>query len=106
MPQCIVPGCSAEGVNNLGLRLRRPNTSAIWAPNTTAFVCNQHAVTGARITVVFEPTATHHVDVHVYGATHREDRRTAIKLPVEETVEDALTARVRSAGQIEVEHAD
>jgi len=28
MPDCIVPGCSRNATNNLGVRLRKPDTSA------------------------------------------------------------------------------
>ncbi|MEX2644709.1 MAG: hypothetical protein WD249_00440 [Gaiellaceae bacterium] len=86
MPECIVPGCPAEASNNLGIRLRRPDTSAIWAPNTAAHVCDRHAVGGARLTVLYEPTETGQVEVGVYGATHQAGRTTLIRQeePVEE----------------------
>ena len=54
--QCIIEGCQNEGKHNLGIRLRRPNTSSIWAPNTDAFVCDFHASRGLRVTVLLEPT--------------------------------------------------
>jgi len=55
MPDCIVPGCRRNAVNNLGVRLRRPpQADAHWSPNTNAFVCDQHARRGARITLVYE----------------------------------------------------
>ena len=49
--QCIIEGCQNEGKHNFGVRLRRPNTRAIWAPNTDAFVCDFHASRGMRVTV-------------------------------------------------------
>ena len=79
MPDCIVPGCLVEATNNLGVRLRRPDTSAIWAPNTAAYVCDRHAVAGARLTLLFEPTETGHIEVGVYGATHQAGRTTLIR---------------------------
>jgi hypothetical protein len=79
MPECIVPGCPVEASNNLGVRLRRPDTSAIWAPNTAAYVCDRHAAAGARLTVLFEPTDTGQVEVGVYGATHQAGRTTLIR---------------------------
>jgi hypothetical protein len=79
MAECIVPGCPVEASNNLGVRLRRPDTSAIWAPNTAAHVCDRHAVAGARLTVLFEPTETGQVEVGVYGATHQAGRTTLIR---------------------------
>ena len=53
---CIIEPCEWEGVNNFGVRLRRPNATAIWAPNTGALICNYHASRGLRITVLLEPT--------------------------------------------------
>ena len=44
--QCMIEGCENEGVNNFGVRLRRPDSSAIWAPNTEAFICDFHASRG------------------------------------------------------------
>jgi len=84
MPDCIVPGCPREARNKLGIRLRRPDTTAIWAPNTDAFVCDSHASTGAHVTVYYEPTETHSVEVVVHGATHGTRRTTGI---VHEAVE-------------------
>ena len=46
MQKCIIDGCSNEGVHNFGVRCRRPNTSAIWAPNTNAYLCDEHAEQG------------------------------------------------------------
>ena len=34
---CIITGCPNEGIHNIGIRCRRPDTTAIWAPNTNAF---------------------------------------------------------------------
>lgn len=55
MPKCIVPGCPAEGVNKLGLRCRvwhndnpaKRKTTALWAPDTDAYLCDSHALGGA-----------------------------------------------------------
>ena len=54
--QCIIEGCPNEGKNNFGVRLRRPNTSAIWAPNSDAYICDFHASRGMRVTVLLEAT--------------------------------------------------
>lgn len=56
MPECIVPGCSRNAENTLGVRLRKPDTTAIWAPQTNAHVCNVHARSGARVSVIYEAT--------------------------------------------------
>ena len=64
---CIIPGCTNQADHNFGVRLHRPDTTAIWAPNTEAFLCDQHADQGLRITVVIEPTNTHQVETRVCG---------------------------------------
>jgi hypothetical protein len=54
---CIGPGCNRTAVNNLGVRLRKPpQADAWWSPNANAYVCNVHAKSGARITLIYEAT--------------------------------------------------
>lgn len=96
MPDCVVPGCHVEAHNNLGVRLRRPDTSAIWAPNTEAFVCDAHAAAGARLTVLYEATDTHSVEVSVHGTGQKARRMTPIKVADRaETIAEELTDRLR-----------
>jgi hypothetical protein len=65
---CIVPGCGRNAVNNLGVRLRRPpQADAWWSPNANAYLCDEHARSGARITLVYEPTDTGRVETRVYA---------------------------------------
>lgn len=78
MADCIVPGCGRNALNNLGVRLRKPDTSAIWAPNANAYVCDAHARSGARITVIYEATDTGRIETHVKGTEESVVRRTAI----------------------------
>lgn len=59
---CVITGCRNEGRHNLSVRLRRPNTSAIWAPNTDGFLCDEHATSGVRITMVVGATNSGTVD--------------------------------------------
>jgi len=87
MANCIVPGCALDAKNNLGVRLRRPNTSAIWAPNTEAFVCDQHAVSGARLRVLYEATSNGDVEVIVSGVTEPASRLTSINVDHEPVAE-------------------
>jgi hypothetical protein len=75
---CIVPGCGRNALNNLGVRLRKPDTSAIWAPNANAYVCDTHARSGARVTLIYEGTDTGRVELRVQGAGEQVVRRTAI----------------------------
>ena len=79
MPECVVPGCPREAGNNLGVRLRRPDTSAIWAPNTEGYVCDVHAEAGARITLLYEATTNDEIEVHVRGTTAEATRTTPIR---------------------------
>jgi len=64
---CVIPGCNNRAPHNLSVRLRRPNTSAIWAPNTEAFLCNVHAAQGLKVTIILEPTETHSIETRVVG---------------------------------------
>ncbi len=63
--RCIIPGCNNVADHNLGVRLRRPDTSAIWAPNTEAYLCDEHAESGLRIQVIIEPTQTGNIETEV-----------------------------------------
>jgi hypothetical protein len=94
VPDCVVPGCPVEARNNLGIRLRRPDTSAIWAPNTEAYVCDTHAESGARIVVFYEATDSDQVDVHVHGATSEASRTTQIRHREEPSLASDLTERI------------
>lgn len=62
---CIVPGCGNQADNVFGVRLRNPDTNAIWAPNTNAMVCDEHAVGGMKVTVLLEPTNDQRVSTSV-----------------------------------------
>ena len=61
----IVAGYPNSAEHNFSVRLRRPDTTAIWAPNTEAFLYDQHAVSGLRITVLLEPTKTGEIETSV-----------------------------------------
>ena len=78
---CIVPGCSRSAVNNLGVRLRKPpQADAWWSPNTNAYVCDVHAKSGARVTLIFEATNTGKVETRVHAVAEEPVvRRTSIK---------------------------
>lgn len=75
MADCIVPGCRRNASNNLGVRLRKPDTTAIWAFETAAHVCDTHARSGARLVMIYEPTTTGRVEFNVQGATEPIVRR-------------------------------
>jgi hypothetical protein len=95
MAECVVPGCAREALNNLGIRLRRPDTSAIWAPNSEAYVCDIHAESGARLTLYYEATEADQVEVRVHGAKSAAARTTPIQhREQEEALADDLTSRL------------
>ena len=76
--QCIIEGCENEGVNNFGVRLRRPNTSAIWAPNTEAYICDFHASRGLRVIVFLESTEHSELETIVRSVSQPASRTTRI----------------------------
>lgn len=86
---CIVPGCRREGRNKLGVRCRvwhdaptshgKGKTGALWAPDADAFLCDDHALAGAMITLLYEPDQSKQTTVRVIGARHVEPRSVPIK---------------------------
>lgn len=78
MPQCLIPGCSNNAEHNLAIRCRRPNTSAIWAPNSEAFLCNEHADQGYRIEINLVPVATRTITTVISAGGIVETRTTNI----------------------------
>jgi hypothetical protein len=87
--QCIVPGCRKDGINKLGVRCRvwhdgpyahgKGKTGALWAPDADAFLCDEHALGGAAITLLFEPDGTRQTTIRVIGARHGVPRSVRIK---------------------------
>jgi hypothetical protein len=86
---CIVPGCAKEGRNKLGVRCRvwhdkptkhgKGKTGALWAPDADAFLCDEHALGGATITLLYEPDGSHRTTIRVIGALHVEPRAVDIR---------------------------
>lgn len=86
---CVIPGCRAEGRNKLGVRCRvwhegpyphgKGKTAALWAPDADAFLCDEHALGGATITLLYEPDGSRRTTVRVIGARHVEPRTVDIK---------------------------
>lgn len=62
---CIVAGCTNYAAHNVGIRLRRPDGTAIWAPNTAAFVCDVHAVQGFNIRITLTPNTSGEIETGV-----------------------------------------
>lgn len=78
MPQCLIPNCTNDANNNISIRCRRPNTSAIWAPNTVAFLCDIHADLGYSIDINFTIAPTRSITTNVSAGGHIETRTTSI----------------------------
>jgi hypothetical protein len=88
--QCVVPGCSQPGRNKLGVRCRvwhdqtnaprgKGKTGALWAPDAEAYLCDQPAMSGAHMTVLFEADNSQETTVKVIAATTVVERKTPIK---------------------------
>ncbi|WP_276974348.1 hypothetical protein [Flavobacterium filum] len=78
MPQCLIPNCPNNATNNISIRLRREDTTAIWAPNSEAFLCNAHAAQGYTINIDFVPAQGHSITTNVSAGGHTETRTTPI----------------------------
>lgn len=49
MRPCAIEGCELEGVHVLGVRCRKTNARALWAPNAAAGLCEKHARAGVNV---------------------------------------------------------
>lgn len=78
MPQCLIPNCQNNAQNNISIRLRRSDTSAIWAPNSEAFLCDIHAAQGYIINVELIPVQTITITTNVSAGGQVETRTTPI----------------------------
>lgn len=78
MPQCIIQNCANEAPHNISIRCRRPDTTAIWAPNTQAFICDEHAEMGYTIDIVLRPNGTQSITTNVTSGHRVETRTTPI----------------------------
>jgi hypothetical protein len=76
--RCLVPGCRCEVTHVFSMRMRRLDTGADWAPNSTAYFCTPHADDGALVTVFYEPNKTGFVDIAVSVISKIARRETRI----------------------------
>ena len=60
MPRCLIPNFTNNAENNISIRCRRPDTTAIWAPNTVGNLCDIHADEGYTIDITFTPSLSAH----------------------------------------------
>lgn len=87
MSQCLVTGCRQEGRNKLGVRCRvwhdghptKQKTDAVWAPDIEAYLCDTHAVSGARITLQYEANTSQAISVRAVYQVPGQDRRVRIR---------------------------
>jgi hypothetical protein len=86
MSQCLVIGCREEGRNKLGVRCRvwhddhptKQKTDAVWAPDLEAYLCDKHAASGARITLLYEANISHTIAVRAVYQLPGQERRLPI----------------------------
>lgn len=78
MPKCLIPNCPNEAVNNLSIRCRRPDTSAIWAPNCNAYLCDDHADNGYTIDISLVPNVKRCITTKVTAGGFTKIRTTPI----------------------------
>jgi hypothetical protein len=77
---CMVPGCTETARNQLGIRLRKPSTRAVYAPNLDAYLCKGHAEAGGTYEINFDPGTVQTVDASVFcGGQQVTNRVTPIK---------------------------
>ena len=78
MPRCLIPNCNNDANNNLGIRCRRPDTNAIWAPNCDAFLCDDHADQGYTISITLTPVVARTITTSVTAGRPPITRTTPI----------------------------
>lgn len=76
MRGCVIHGCSNEGTHTLGVRCRRRDTTAVWAPNTGAYLCDEHATQGMQITLILAPTDSGTIRTRVLATDGNVEART------------------------------
>lgn len=53
---CMTPGHEdREAFYTLNVRLRRPDTSSVWAPSTGAYICDECALSGGKLELIYTP---------------------------------------------------
>lgn len=53
---CMTPGHEdREAFYTLNVRLRRPDTSSVWAPSTGAYICDECALSGGKLEITYTP---------------------------------------------------
>jgi hypothetical protein len=90
---CIVPGCPAEGRNQIGVRCRvahsgatpfpkKSRTDSMFSVESDGFLCDAHALGGVSLTLALAPTGSQEAALGVVcGNEMTPIRTTAIKQP-------------------------
>lgn len=78
MAKCIIVNCNNLATNNLSVRLRREDTTAIWAPNTDAFICDVHAACGMTVDIRLTCHAQRTIETRVTAGGATKTRTTPI----------------------------
>lgn len=53
---CMTPGHDdREAFYTLNVRLRRPDTTSVWAPSTGAYICDECALAGGTLEIIYTP---------------------------------------------------
>jgi hypothetical protein len=77
---CLIPGCHRNARNKLAVRCRKPSTRAVWAPDSEAYLCKEHAEGGVVINVTVESNASKTVTVsYESGGQPGPTRTTSIR---------------------------
>jgi hypothetical protein len=71
--RCRIAHDGAPPVPNKG------RTSALWAPDAEAYLCDEHALSGAHMTLLFEPNTSREVAVNAVAVAPKDERTTPIK---------------------------
>jgi hypothetical protein len=74
--------CDAASGTTSGTRPEaRGKTGALWSPDAEAYLCDKHALSGADMTLLFEPNESQETTIRVIAAVTVEERTTPIKQP-------------------------
>ena len=83
--------CTPEGRNQLGVRCRvahrgqtagfpqKDRASGLWSPDADAYLSDEHALGGAHVTLLFEPSNSQETTIKVIANATSEERTTPIK---------------------------
>lgn len=67
--RCIFCGDPADKIIGLRLRRQADGGSAIWAPDTDAYLCDAHAANGYNVEINFTPRTDRVVQTRVSSST-------------------------------------